>query len=116
MAGRSNYRAVPASDREAGYSDRGKLGSYRSEYGEAEVRRFTGFGADEADLKRGYEKVTISDQPAYDLDNYKQRWSLPMRADEDGNPASTSEADRAFRTRDERSKGFLTRPRLPIER
>ncbi len=112
----TDYRAVPASDRDTGYSDRGMLGSYRAEYGEAEVRRFTGFGADEADLRRGYAEVTIRDVPAYDLANYKERLTLPRLPDEDDNPLTTSDEDLNFRRRHQRSRGFLTRPHLPTER
>ncbi len=112
----TDYRAVPASDNGRDYSDRGMLGSYRSEYSEADVRRFTGFGADEADLKRGYAEVTIRDDPAYDLGNYKERWTAPMLPGNDVNPATANEDDYDFRRRNERSKGFLTRPRLPTER
>jgi hypothetical protein len=84
----SDYRPVPDSDRgNAAYTDRGMLGSYRSNEGPfkspSDVRRFTGYGADLADLDRGYQVPVIRDAPAYDLDNYIDRSSQPKLSDED---------------------------------
>ena len=116
----SDYRPVPDSDRgNATYSDRGMLGSYRppAEVFESpsDIVRFEGYGATKADLERGYQVPTIRDDPAYDLDNYKERSTLPMIADEDeGGDAMAN--DYAFRRKNERSRGFLTRPRPPTDR
>lgn len=116
----SDYRPVPSGDRgNAAYTDKGMLGSYRSHEGlfrdPSDVRHFTGYGADVADLQRGYQVPMIRDDPAYQLDNYKERSTLPMLPDEDegGDPMSD---DYAFRRRNERAQGFLTRPRIPTDR
>lgn len=116
----TDYHPVPESDRgNATYSDRGMLGSYSTGAepfkAPAEVRRFTGYGATDADLERGYQVPTIRDDPAYDLDNYKLRSTQPAMQDEDegGDPMND---DYAFRRRNERSRGFLTRPRPPTDR
>lgn len=116
----SDYHPVPASDRgNATYRDRGMLGSYTPQEtpwrDPADVRHFTGFGADEGDLQRGYQVPAIRDDPAYDLDNYKERSTLPMMSDEDEGGAAMND-DYEFRRRNERSRGFLTRPRPPTDR
>lgn len=120
MEAESDFRPVPASDRgNATYSDRGMLGSYTPDSepftDPPGVRHFTGYGATEADLDRGYQVPAIRDDPAYDLDNYKTRSTLPRRPDEDegGDPMND---DYAFRRRNERARGFLTRPRPPTDR
>lgn len=116
----SDYRPVPASDcGNAAYTDQGELGSYRApdECFDAPsgVRFFTGYGATEADLERGYQVPTIRDEPAYQLDNYKDRSTLPRLSDEDEGGDAMND-DFAFRRRNERSRGFLTRPRVPTDR
>jgi hypothetical protein len=116
----SDYRPVPASDRgNAAYTDRGKLGSFRSHEGPfpspSDVRRFTGYGADMSDLDRGYQVPTIGEVPAYDLDNYVDRSTLPRLSDQDEG-GDAMDNDYAFRRRNERSRGFLTRPRIPTDR
>lgn len=119
---RSDYRPVPPTDRgNEDYSDRGMLGSYTptSEPYRAprDVRWFTGYGASAADLDRGYIVPDIRDPPAYDLDDYKERYSQPMVADdaEEGH-TNAIEEHWEFRSRNRRSRGFLTRPRIPTER
>lgn len=76
---------------------------------------FAGFGADKNDLERGYCRPAIVDNPRYDADNYKQRWTLPIASDltEQG-PEIPS--DDEFRNHDRYSKGFLVRPHIPTER
>lgn len=116
----TDYHPVPASDRgNATYRDRGMLGSYTPRDtprdDPRDVRHFTGYGATEADLNRGYQVPAIRDDPAYDLDNYKDRSSQPMLSDEDEGGDAMND-DYAFRRRNERSRGFLTRPRIPTDR
>ena len=116
----SDFRPVPDSDRgNATYSDRGMLGSYappESAFDSpSEVVRFTGYGATETDLERGYQVPAIRDNPAYDLDNYKDRSTLPRLSDLDEGGDAMAD-DYAFRRKNERSRGFLTRPRPPTDR
>lgn len=115
-----DFRQVPASDRgNASYSDRGQFGSYapsREAYAPpSDVRFEAGFGADVDDLRRGYCVPTIRESPAYDLDNYQNRATLPRYPDEDGQE-TLGESAMEFRARGERSRGFLTRPKIPVER
>lgn len=117
---RSDYRPVPDTDRgNAWYRDEGGLGTYsptEEPYAPPDdVRWFTGYGGDEQDLKRGYQVPRISDDPAYDLDNYKDRSSLPRLSDEDEGGDAMRD-DYNFRRRNERSRGFLTRNRIPTDR
>jgi len=116
----SDYRPVPSGDRgNAAYTDKGMLGSFRSKEGPfadpSDVRHFTGYGADMGDLERGYQVPMIRDDPAYQLDNYKDRSTLPMLSDEDEGGDAMSD-DYAFRRKNERARGFLTRPRIPTDR
>lgn len=76
---------------------------------------FEGFGADKDDLVRGYCRPAIRNNPQYDSDNYKLRWTIPIASDltEQG-PEIPSDAE--FRTKDLKSKGFLARPHIPTER
>lgn len=115
-----DYHPVPSSDRgNATYSDHGMLGSYspkETPWGDpADVRHFTGYGATEADLERGYQVPAIRDDPAYDLDNYKMRSTQPMMSDLDEGGDAMND-DYEFRRRNEKSRGFLTRPRPPTDR
>lgn len=120
--GNEDFRNVPASDcGNAGYEDRGLLGSYgpsdRGAFRDpAEVRHFSGYGADERDYERGYIEPTIRENPAYDLTAYKDRYTAPSVADEDMGETQRMSDDWAFRDRARRSRGFLTRPRIPTER
>ena len=104
------------------YDDKGLLGSpgFKDQdepFKPARETRFEGgYGATEADLKRGYVEPVIRDKPNYDLSNYKDRCSVPSEPDlGPGNHMALSE-DWEFRQEGLRSKGFLTRPRIPIER
>lgn len=116
-----DYRAVPASDiGNAAYRDRGMLGSF-TPTGDAYpspdgVKRFAGFGADEATLARGYASVAIREDPAYDKSNYQDRWTEPMGPNEDMGETDVMRQDWEFRGRNQLSRGFLTRPRIPTER
>lgn len=119
--GGDDFRNVPASDRgNADYSDRGMLGNYSPEMepyrSPSDVLRFSGYGADEADLDRGYATPVMREQAAYDSANYRERWTAPKQQDEDDNPATASADNFAFRRRHERSRGFFTRPRIPTDR
>jgi hypothetical protein len=116
----NDFHPVPESDRgNADYRDRGMLGSYSPKEtpwrDPPDVKHFTGYGADEADLQRGYQEPAIRDDPAYDLDNYKMRSTQPKLSDEDEGGDAMND-DYAFRRRNERSRGFLTRPRPPTDR
>ena len=114
-----DYRAPRGRDT-GRYDAEGMLGSYSptsepfpSPDG---VRRFTGFGADEGTLERGYAKVSIREDPAYDKVNYEDRWTVPKNPNEDMGETDVMRADWEFRGRGQRSRGFLTRPRVPTER
>jgi hypothetical protein len=120
----SDYRPVPASDKgNDGYGDRGMFGSYAPDNRDAfrdppDVRHFTGYGATEADISRGYSAPGIREDPAYDAVNYRDRYTRPRAPDEDNNTdsAATTPDDWNFRGRNTRSRGFFTRPRIPTER
>ena len=118
---RSDFRNVPASDRgNADYSDQGLLGNYSPDLepyrDPPDVRHFAGYGATEADLNRGYVEPTIREQPAYDLSDYKSRWTQPREAFDDQGQTDITESHWDFRSRNQKSRGFLTRPRIPTER
>lgn len=114
----------PVSRRDQGnetYDERGMLGGYATNDGRpwkppADVRYFTGFGGDMSDLKRGYCEPEITDNPAYDLSNYKDRSSQPREGDVGPGNVDAVPDDWEFRNRNRRSEGFLTRPRIPTER
>lgn len=118
----SDYRAVPSTDRgNAGYSDRGMRGTFATNRGEpwsdpAGLVRFEGYGASADDLRRGYIGNCADADPAYDLINYKDRATQPRVADEDFENTAMLDNDFAFRARNRRARGFLSRPRLPTER
>lgn len=82
----------------------------------SDVKMSAGFGVDEADLERGYCEPDLAERPEYDKANYQQRWTLPKEPDEDFANTGVMPDDYEFRARDLRSKGFLTRPRIPTER
>lgn len=121
----SDYRPRPASDRGLPYKDRGVLGDWSPNggkpYADADgIKSELQFGSnvygiDEADARRGYVKPSIENDPAYAFDNYKERWSEPMRSDNDEGGQNV-EADWRFRGKNRESKGFLARPRIPTER
>lgn len=103
----------------ANYDDGQTLGSYQTSDKQfpnpAGIVTFEGFGANKADLERGFCDPSIKDLPEYDMDNYKLRWTQPIVSDlvEDG---PTMPSDIEFRTKDLKSKGFLERPHIPNER
>ena len=119
---RSDFRSVPRSDEgNEGYRDRGMLGGYATNEGRpwrnpADVVMFDGYGADHADLERGYCEPGIRQDPAYDLANYKDRSSQPKVSDLGPGDVMIERDDWDFRNRNRRSEGFLTRPRIPVER
>ena len=120
---RSDYVPVPASDTgNPGYADRGMLGFYQNGaeafHDPAGVKHFTGYGADEADMDRGYKQVRISDNPAYQLEDYKYRSTDPKLSDidEGGDGDDSMPSDYEFRRRNRKSRGFLTRPHMPTDR
>lgn len=116
---RSDYRPVPSSDTGETYRDRGMLGFYQDPKPfktPDEVRFFAGHGATEADLERGWSDPLITENPAYQLSNYKDRSSQPMESDVTPGNVEMMEDDWAFRERNRKSRGFLTRPRIPTER
>ena len=82
------------------------------------VQRFAGYGADEADLQRGFIEPTISNRPQYDLSAYKERWSDPKETDTGAFPyrPGVSPEDVEFMTKDRPTKGMLIRPRIPTDR
>jgi hypothetical protein len=118
----SDYRPVPRSDRgNDGYRDRGQLGNYATNDGKPwpnpdGVRVFAGYGADDADLERGWCEPLITENPAYQLENYKERSSLPRESDVTPGNVEAEPDDFEFRMRNRRTEGFLTRPRIPTER
>ena len=119
---RGDFRNVPETDcGNLDYSDRGKFGSYASNYGRPfldppTVRHFTGYGATTADLDRGYVVPGINEDPAYDKANYQLRSTDPKHPDEQPGDTDSMERDWEFRRRNQRARGFLTRPRIPTER
>ena len=119
----SDFRQVPASDRgNADYSDRGKFGSFgpsnREQFRDPpDVKHFTGYGASEADIDLGFIRPVIREDPAYDLDDYKQRSTQPMEANDDqGGETDVTPEHWRFRRRNTKARGFLTRPHIPTER
>ena len=117
----SDFRAVPESDRgNEDYDDRGMLGSYRSSSqafrDPSDVVHFTGYGATEEDIDRGYCVPSIRQDPAYDMHNYDMRSTEPKRSMVANGNTDVLPDDWEFRRRNQRAKGFLTRPRIPTER
>lgn len=116
----SDYRPVPASDTGETYVDQGSLGWYTPSaepYAPPEgVKFFAGQGATVEDLKRGYSEPRISNHPAYDLSNYKDRWSEPSRSDVTKGDTEAIPSDLEFRGRNRQSRGLMTRPRIPRDR
>lgn len=117
----SDYRPVPASDTGKGYSDRGGLGSWSANGGRpydppAEITFYAGEGASVEDMRRGYMKPAMREDPAYDLQNYKERWTAPKQSETDQGATEYTESDWEFQRRNKRSKGFFNRPHIPTER
>ncbi len=117
-----DFRQVPDSDRgNAAYRDVGQRGSYaphnRDNFPDpAGLKRFAGYGADEEDLRLGFCKPRMNDDPAYDLENYKDRSTLPNTNDEDFENTSTLARDYEFRGRNRNTRGLFKRPHIPTER
>ena len=107
-------------DKHDKYQEAGMLGSYRTSatpFPNPEgIHVFEGYGANESDLQKGFISPAISNNPAYDKSNYVDKWSKPMRPDDDFSDFGMVKADVEFREKDLESKGFLTRPRIPTER
>lgn len=101
------------------YDDKGSLSSYRTsaeQFPNPEgLKTFPGYGADKADLERGFCRPEILERPQYEKKDYELRYSLPKISDLDEDGPSVKE-DIEFRTKDIETKGFLTRPRIPSER
>jgi hypothetical protein len=118
----ADYRPVPESDRgNEGYEDRGYLGSYAPDNREPfrdppDVRYFAGYGATEEDLRRGYCEADVGREPAYDKANYEMRSTQPRASSEAFGNTDSMPRDFEFRSRNQRARGFLTRPRIPTER
>jgi hypothetical protein len=116
----NDFRNVPRTDRDPTYRDRGMFGNYAPTSepypAPAETRFFTGFAGDEEDLRRGWCVPAIREDPAYDKVNYQDRWTQPREPNEDMGETDVMRADWEFRGRNQRSRGFLPRPRVPTER
>jgi hypothetical protein len=117
----SDFHDVPASDLGDQYGDAGQLGGFETNDGKpwpqpADVVFFDGYGATQEDLKRGFCDPGMREDPAYDKENYADRSSRPKRVDENVGNTGWLPKDIEFQSRNTRSKGFLTRKRLPTER
>lgn len=117
----SDYRPVPSTDNGAGYTDRGQFGDWSANGGKpydepAGIKREAGFGASVDDLRRGFCEPAMRQDPAYDFENYRSRSSDPRVSDDDQGNRQFMSDDWDFQNRNRRSKGFLTRPRIPTER
>ena len=118
----NDYRPVPSSDRgNDGYHDRGMLGFYRTNDGKPfepvdGVQYFDGYGASMEDIKRGWSDPLITEHPAYTETNYRERYSQPKEAEVIAGTIEATPSEWEFRDRQRRTKGFLTRPRVPYER
>ena len=116
----SDYRPMPKSDTGATYVDQGMLGWYSPDTKPFEpppgVKWFEGYGATVEDLKRGYSEPRVTNHPAYDLANYKDRMSSPDFSDVEKGDVEAVPSDIEFRGRHRQSRGLLTRPRIPKDR
>lgn len=81
----------------------------------AENKFFAGEGATIGDLKTGFLDPNISENPAYEPKNYKDRLTVERSSDldEDGDGVSD---DYRFREKDRVTTGLFTRPHIPTER
>jgi len=103
------------------YADRVKLGGDYSPSADpfpmpSDVKVFGGYGADESDIRQGFIRPTMRDNPEFDKQNYVSRWTIPKEPDIDPGDTTGTDMDWEFRQKDLRSKGFMTRPRIPTER
>jgi len=77
---------IGATGTHAKYDDSQTLGSYCTDpeafKNPAGVKMFAGFGADEAELDKGWLDPNISELPNYDKVNYNERYTLPKNPDE----------------------------------
>ena len=117
----ADYRPVPESDKgNDGYTDQGYNGWYTPSEepfrDPADVKYIAGYGASEEDLRRGYCEADVNRNPAYDKANYEMRSTQPRVSSEQFGNTDTMPNDFEFRSRNQRSRGFLTRPRIPTER
>ncbi len=117
----ADYRPVPKSDKgNAGYADQGYNGWYTPSEepfrDPADVKYFVGYGASEEDLRRGYCQADVNRNPAYDKANYEMRSTQPKVSSEQFGNTDVMPNDFEFRSRNQRSRGFLARPRIPTER
>lgn len=120
---RPDFRQVPSSDEgNRGYRDRGQFGSFgpsnREQFRDPpDVKHFTGYGASEADIDLGFIRPEIREDPAYDLADYKLRSTDPKIANDDqGGETDVTPSHWEFRRKNQRARGFLTRPHIPTER
>lgn len=115
-----DFRDVPVSDDGQFYNDRGMRGNFSSSRKPfprpAEIKNFSGFGCTEEDYSRGYIEPSGRDDPEYDKINYQDRSTLPREPAEDHGNTQAMPDDWEFRRRNQRARGFLTRPRTPTER
>ncbi|HMA00032.1 MAG TPA: hypothetical protein VKP66_18985, partial [Steroidobacteraceae bacterium] len=95
---------------------RGVVTEYDGGYNPAIERQAHGFGIEDADVIRGYCDPGITEDPAYDKENYSERSTQPRHPDEDLDNADRLKRDWEFRSRNREARGFLTRPRIPTER
>lgn len=117
----ADYRPVPKSDKgNDGYTDQGYTGWYSPSEepfrDPADVKYFVGYGANEEDLRRGYCEADVGRNPAHVKANYEMRSTQPKARNEDFGNTDVMPDDFGFRSRNQRSRGFLTRPRIPTER
>lgn len=80
------------------------------------VKVFSGFGADDSDLRRGWVEPVIRQDPRYDLVNHKQKWTEFRISDEDSNGGEDLPNEFEFRMKDRETKGLFIRPHIPTER
>lgn len=110
------------------YSGKGMLGGYSPSSAPfpnpSGVKIFEGYGANSSDLERGYCDPDIRELPNYDLVNYEDRWTVPNSPDQDDSSGGLfglmggygNKDDFEFQQKDRMSRGFCTRPKLPVDR
>jgi hypothetical protein len=121
---RQNYNTadggLPDSGTNPKYDPKGTLKSYMGDPNQFPnpegVKLYEGFGADASDLVRGYCDPGIAELPDYDKVNYQERWVEPSSPTEGPGDTMSLPEDYEFRMRERKSRGFLTRPRIPTER
>lgn len=102
------------------YDDKGSLGSYRTSAGQFPnpegLKTFPGYGADKADLERGFCAPEIRNLPEYDKVNYEDRYTAPPNNTSGYLDMFEPSPEYEFRQKDRETKGLFTRPRIPTER